>query len=111
MMNLDEYPLLTIFVVALIVILGASEIGRLLGVRATGRGGDDVSTLEGATLGLLATLAQRHRTICTAWPGRPDMSMKKLNVVAPTRIMNIMPIVTPVSHNPSLKFLKVSAPR
>ena len=36
--------------------LGASEIGRLLGLRATGRGGDDVSTLEGAVLGLLALM-------------------------------------------------------
>jgi CDP-diglyceride synthetase len=56
MINLDNYQLLTIFVVSLVVILGASEIGRLLGVRATGRGGSDVSTLEGATLGLLALM-------------------------------------------------------
>lgn len=56
MMNLDNYHLLTIFVVGLVVILGASEIGRLLGLRATGRGGDDVSTLEGAVLGLLALM-------------------------------------------------------
>jgi hypothetical protein len=55
-MNLDDYHLLTIFVVGLVVILGASEIGRLLGLRATGRGGDDVSTLEGAVLGLLALM-------------------------------------------------------
>lgn len=56
MMNLEAYQLLTIFVVGLVAILGASEIGRLLGVRATGRGGDDVSTLEGAILGLLALM-------------------------------------------------------
>jgi hypothetical protein len=56
MINLEDYQLLTIFVVSLIAILSASEIGRLLGVRATGRGGDDVSTLEGAILGLLALM-------------------------------------------------------
>ena len=56
MINLDNYQLLTIFVVSLVVIFGASEIGRLLGVRATGRGGNDISTLEGAVLGLLALM-------------------------------------------------------
>lgn len=62
-MNLEAYQLLTIFVVGLVAILGASEIGRLLGVRATGRGGDDVSTLEGAILGLLA-LMMRSQSAC-----------------------------------------------
>jgi hypothetical protein len=38
------------------VILGACEIGRRLGVRAAARGGDSVSTLESAMLGLLALL-------------------------------------------------------
>jgi len=51
--NLEDYELLTIFVVSSIVILGASEIGRLLGRQAVGRGGGDVSTPEGAVLGLL----------------------------------------------------------
>ncbi len=55
-MNLDEYQLTTIFVASLVAIFGASEIGRLLGARAVGRGGGDVSTLEGATLGLLALM-------------------------------------------------------
>ena len=55
-MNLENYQLLTIFVGSLVAIFGASEAGRLLGVRATGRGGDDVSTLEGAILGLLALM-------------------------------------------------------
>jgi hypothetical protein len=54
--NLEDYQLLTIFVVGTIAILGASEVGRLLGIRALGRGGGDVSTLEGAVLGLLALM-------------------------------------------------------
>ena len=33
-----------------------SEAGRFIGMRAAGRGGDDVSTLEGAILGLLAPM-------------------------------------------------------
>jgi hypothetical protein len=55
-MQLDEYRLVTIFVISSIVLLGASEIGRLVGARAAGRGGGDVSTLEGAVLGLLALM-------------------------------------------------------
>jgi hypothetical protein len=54
--NLDDYGLLTIFVASSVVILGASEIGRLFGVRAVGRGGGNISTLEGAVLGLLALM-------------------------------------------------------
>jgi hypothetical protein len=53
---LDNYQLPAIFIVSLIIICGASELGRLLGLRATGKGGQDVSTLEGAALGLLALM-------------------------------------------------------
>ena len=56
LINLEDYQLLTIFVVSSVVILGASEIGHLFGGRAVGRGGGDVSTLEGAVLGLLALM-------------------------------------------------------
>jgi hypothetical protein len=40
--NLENYQLLTIFVISSLVILGASEIGRLVGARALGQGGGDV---------------------------------------------------------------------
>jgi hypothetical protein len=56
MFNLNNYQLLPIFLVSLVVILAASEIGRRLGVRIGGRGGDSISTLVGAVLGLLALL-------------------------------------------------------
>jgi hypothetical protein len=42
-MNLDDYQLATIFAASLVATLGASEIGGLLGMRAVGRGGGDVS--------------------------------------------------------------------
>jgi hypothetical protein len=45
--TLDSYQLATIFVVTLVAIFGDSEIGRLLGLRASGKGGEDVTTLEG----------------------------------------------------------------
>src|SRR5262249_33909743 len=52
----NDYSLLTIFLVSIVFLVAASEAGRLLGVRAAGRGGDDVSTLEAAILGLLALM-------------------------------------------------------
>ncbi len=54
--DLNDYSLPTIFLVSIVFIFAASEAGRLLGVRASGRGGDDVSTLEGAIFGLLALM-------------------------------------------------------
>jgi hypothetical protein len=56
LLDLDHYQLLTIFVASSALILGASEVGRLFGARRVGRGGGDVSTLEGAALGLLALM-------------------------------------------------------
>jgi hypothetical protein len=52
--DMHDYSLSIIFLVSVVFILAATEAGRLLGARAVGRGGDDVSTLEGAILGLLA---------------------------------------------------------
>ncbi len=54
--DLRDYPLSIIFVVSVVLIVAASEAGRLLGMRASGRGGGDVSTLEGAILGLMALM-------------------------------------------------------
>jgi hypothetical protein len=48
--------LLPIFLVSLIVIVVASEVGRWLGVRAGTRGEENVLTLEGAVLGLVALM-------------------------------------------------------
>ena len=55
-MDLNDYSLLPIFLVSLIVIVVASEVGRWLGVRAGTRGEENVLTLEGAVLGLLALM-------------------------------------------------------
>jgi hypothetical protein len=54
--DLNEHKLLPIFLISLVVILAAGEIGRQLGVRSRSRGGDNISTLEGATLGPLALM-------------------------------------------------------
>jgi hypothetical protein len=56
MLDVNDYPLITIFPVSIVLILGAGEVGRRLGGRAARRGAVGVSTLEGAILGLLALM-------------------------------------------------------
>ena len=56
MLDLSDYPLLPIFLISSISILAAGEIGCRLGVRLGNKGGDNVSTLEGAILGILALM-------------------------------------------------------
>ena len=52
--DLNDYQLLPIFMVSLVVLLAVAEIGRWLGER--GGGEENVPTLEGAVLGLLALM-------------------------------------------------------
>lgn len=56
MLDVNNYPLLAIFAVSIILILGAAEVGHWLGERAQRLGAVGVSTLEGAILGLLALM-------------------------------------------------------
>jgi CDP-diglyceride synthetase len=87
MMNLDHYQLPTIFVLSLVAILGASEIGRLFGRRATGRGGSDVSTLEGAALGLLALMIGfTFAMALTRFDARRDAVLSEANTIGTTAL-------------------------
>jgi hypothetical protein len=52
--DLNDYQLLSIFMVSIVVLLAAAEIGRWLGVQ--GGGEENVPTLEAAVLGLLALM-------------------------------------------------------
>jgi hypothetical protein len=54
--DLNRYGLLPIFLVSLLLLISATEIGRWLGKRGGGRVEDNVPTLEGAVLGLLALM-------------------------------------------------------
>ena len=56
MLDVNDYSLVAIFPVSLVLILGAGEVGHWLGERAARRGASGVSTLEGAILGLLALM-------------------------------------------------------
>ena len=56
MIELSEYPLQVIFAGSIVAIMVAGEIARKFGVRAAAGGGNNVTTLQSATLGLLALL-------------------------------------------------------
>lgn len=87
MINLDNYHLLTVFLVSLVAIFGACEIGRLLGIRATGRGGSDVSTLEGAALGLLALMIGFTFAMALArFDARRDAVLQEANAIGTTAL-------------------------
>ncbi len=85
--DLNNYSLLTIFLVGLAVILAASEIGRRLGVHAGGRGGDNVSTLEGAVLGLLALMIGfTFAMALSRFDARRDAVMNEANAIGTTAL-------------------------
>jgi hypothetical protein len=87
MMNLDDYQLLTIFGAGLVALFGACEIGRLLGMRATGRGGGDVSTLEGAVLGLLALMIGfTFAMALSRFEARRDAVLNEANAIGTTAL-------------------------
>jgi len=87
MIDFDNHGLLTIFAVSLVAILGAGEIGRLLGTRAVGLGGGDVSTLEGATLGLLALMIGfTFAMALSRFEARRDAVVNEANAISTTAL-------------------------
>ena len=87
MINLDDYSLLSIFAVGLTAILAAGEIGRVLGARGVGRGGGDVSTLEGATLGLLALMIGfTFAMALSRFEARRDAIVNEANAISTTAL-------------------------
>jgi hypothetical protein len=87
LINLDDYALMTIFLVSVIAVAGASELGRVFGVRAAGRGGNDVSTLEGAVLGLLALMIGFTFAIALSrFEARRDAVLNEANAIGTTAL-------------------------
>lgn len=87
MIDLYNYSLLTIFLVGLAVILAASEIGRRLGVHAGSRGGDNVSTLESAMLGLLALIIGfTFAMSLSRFEARRDAVLNEANAIGTTAL-------------------------
>jgi hypothetical protein len=95
--DLNDYSLLTIFLVSIVFLVAASEAGRALGVRAAGRGGDDVSTLEAAILGLLALMIGFTFAMALArFDARRDAVVNEANAIGTTALRARL---LPAPHN------------
>ena len=95
--DLHDYSLSIIFLVSVVFILAATEAGRLLGARAVGRGGDDVSTLEGAILGLLALMIGfTFAMALSRFEARRDAVLTEANAIGTTALRARL---LPAPHN------------
>jgi hypothetical protein len=95
--DLHDYSLSIIFSVSVVVMFASSEAGRLLGVRAIGRGGDDVSTLEGAILGLLALMISfTFAMALSRYEARRDAVLTEANAIGTTALRARL---LPAPHN------------
>src|SRR6516225_454845 len=87
MIDLYNYSLLTVFLVGLALIVAASEIGRFLGVRVGNQGGDNVSTLEAAVLGLLALMIGfTFAMALSRFEARRDAVLNEANAIGTTAL-------------------------
>ena len=87
MIDLYNYSLLTIFLAGLALIVAASEIGRFLGVRVGNQGGDNVSTLEAAVLGLLALMIGfTFAMALSRFEARRDAVLNEANAIGTTAL-------------------------
>ena len=85
--SLHDYSLPTVFLASIVVLLAASEAGRRIGMRAAGRGGDDVSTLEGAMLGLLALMIGfTFAMTLSRFEARRDAVLAEANAIGTTAL-------------------------
>jgi len=87
MFDFDQYDLLTIFVVSVVVMFAASEIGRRYGVFARGRGRDNDATLEAAVLGLLALMISFTFSMALSlFEARRDAVLNEANAIGTTAL-------------------------
>jgi hypothetical protein len=103
--ELNDNKLGPIFLVSLVVILAATEVGRWLGFRAGDQGGDEVLTLQGACLGLLALMiAFTFAMALSRFEGRRDAVLQEANAVGTTALRARL---LPEPHNTeTLKLLR-----
>jgi hypothetical protein len=103
--DLYQYSLLPIFLVSVFVVVAASEIGRWLGVRVSRRGGDEVSTLQAALLGLLALMIGFTFSMALLhFDGRRDAVLNEANAIGGTALR--ARLLPPPYRPESLKLLR-----
>jgi hypothetical protein len=86
-MDFAEYSLPLIFVGSLLSILVASEVGRALGLLASRRQRENISTIEGAILGLLALLiAFTFSMALSRFEVRRDAVVDEANAIGTTAL-------------------------
>jgi hypothetical protein len=85
--NFGDFQLLPIFIASVGIIVIATEIGRWLGTRAGGGGGEQVRTLEGAVLGLLALMiAFTFAMALSRYEARRDAVLSEANAIGTTAL-------------------------
>jgi hypothetical protein len=85
--ELTDFPLLPIFAISVAVILLAGEIGRRIGVRRAQKGGNNVATLEGAILGLLALMISfTFAMSVNRFEARRDAVLNEANAIGTTAL-------------------------
>jgi cellobiose-specific phosphotransferase system component IIC len=83
--GVNDYHLLPIFLISLIVLLSATEFGRWLGARVSDQGADEVLTLQGAVLGLMALMiAFTFAMALSRFEGRRDAVLNEANAIGTT---------------------------
>jgi hypothetical protein len=104
-MNFANYTLPLIFVVSLVAVLAASEVGRQLGLLAGRRQREDISTVEGAILGLHALLiAFTFSLALSRFEVRQDAVLHEANAIGTT---SLRARLLPAPYNTeSLKLLR-----
>jgi hypothetical protein len=87
MIDLYDYSLTTVFLFGLAVILTTSEIGWQLAVKGPGQGGDNISTLESALLGLLALIIGfTFAMALSRFEARRDAVLNEANAIGTTAL-------------------------
>jgi len=103
--GVNDYQLLPIFLISLVVLLSATEFGRWLGTRLSDQGADEVLTLQGAVLGLLALMiAFTFAMALSRFEGRRDAVLNEANAIGTTALRARL---LPEPHNTeTLKLLR-----
>jgi hypothetical protein len=87
MSDLSNYSLPAIFLIGLVVILGATEIGRRLGARGGEGESDTASMLAGAALGLLALMIGFSFAMALSrFEARREAVLKEANAITTTAL-------------------------